>query len=247
MKSLLFSLFLVFVFCLSGFSQTNKTSSCPKIEISLPRGSFVEGYEFTFLATVGDYDWKKLDYKWTVSHGEITNGQGTPVIKVPGSRELNGQTIKVIVEIKGLPANCTNKASESLKIIYNPGTPLQLDDYEKISFSEEKVRLDNIAIQLKEDYKDAVALFIIYYAEKDTKQTLSNRIVRISNYLSKKHNLSKERFNFVFSGVDKHRTKIYLAPINAVSRKTDWRESLAKLKFQNKTSKKPLKKGTKQK
>lgn len=247
MRNLFLASILVLVFCICSFAQTNATSPCPKIEISVPQGIFVEGYEFTFSANVGDYDWKRLNYKWTVSHGEIKNGQGTPVIQVPGGAELNGQTIKITVEIKGLPSSCINNASEDLEIFYNPGTPLMLDDYEKILFSEEKVRLDNIAIQLKEDYKDAVALFIIYYTEKDTKQTLRNRIIRISNYLSQKHQLAKERFNFVFGGINQHRTTIYLAPINTDLVKVDWEDSLAELELQNKTSLKSPKKRTRQK
>ena len=242
MKKIVFASIFVFAACFIAYGQD---LYCPKIEISVPQGMFVEGYDFTFTANVGNHDPKKLDYKWTISHGEIKNGQGTPVIQVPGSRELNGQIVKITVEIKGLPPNCTNRVSENFEILYNPGTPLRLDVYEKISFKEEKFRLRFIAAELK-NKKDSAALFVFHFTERDNLQALKTRLLKISKHLTETQKIPKHRFNFVIAKMgDVYRTVIYLQPKDLGFEKINWEENLEQLKIKKQRQNKPIRKTTK--
>lgn len=59
-----------------------------------------------------------ITYRWTVSQGEIVNGQGTPQIKIQTTREMTG-TVTATLEISGsgLCAECPRTASETVSII----------------------------------------------------------------------------------------------------------------------------------
>jgi hypothetical protein len=52
-----------------------------------------------------------LEYVWSVSDGEIVEGQGTQNIKI--KHPLDG-CLTVAVEVKGFPVGCSNLASESM-------------------------------------------------------------------------------------------------------------------------------------
>ena len=156
--------------------------------------------------------------------------QGKPVIWFIAKEEYNGLKVKATVKIEKLPENCQNEISDTFQIQFNPGTPIELEDYGNISFSQEKLRLDNVVSRLKE-YKDGFALFIISFDETDSKQQIKTRITGISNYLLQKHKLPKEKFNFVIGGPNGNRTMVYLAPPNSGFEKLDWEESLDDLKL----------------
>lgn len=188
------------------------------------------GEQYNINVIVEGNNWESLVYNWKLSNDMPFEGQGKPIVFFITTNEMNGLTVQASVEIKGLPVNCENIASDSFQILFNPGTLITLEDYEKLTFSKEKQRLDNVVSQLK-GYKDGIAIFIIYYTENDTKQTLKNRITKISNYLIQKHKLSKEKFNFIVGGIDGNRTRVYLAPVSMSLGNLYWEESLEQLKL----------------
>jgi hypothetical protein len=229
----LFSIsFLILSFCSILLGQNQQTSPCPKITVYVPKdvGYMGRGEQYNINVIVEGNNWEGLIYNWKLSGNIPFEGQGKPVIFFIAKEEMNGLGVKASVEIKDLPENCKNTASDSFQILFNPGTPITLEDYEKLTFSKEKKRLDNLVAQLKE-YKDGIALFIIYYTEKDTKQTLKSRLIKISDYLRQKHKLSGEKFNFVFGGISGNRTKVYLAPVSMGFDNLNWEERLEKLDF----------------
>jgi len=57
----------------------------------------------------------KVNYKWTVSGGKITHGQGAEEITVRIKRR-SGQRVTATVEVLGPPGDCNNKASCSTDI-----------------------------------------------------------------------------------------------------------------------------------
>ena len=77
---------------------------CPTLTV-LGKETVRASESVVFSAKVaGGSDTSGLTYKWTVSQGEIVKGQGTPVIKVKTTKEMNG-TIEATVEIEG-PGLC---------------------------------------------------------------------------------------------------------------------------------------------
>jgi hypothetical protein len=89
----------------------NNISKCPTITVSCPTTE----KPYTFTAALFDADsgaaipGHNLEYRWTVSGGKITSGQGTGSIMVDASSDMRGLT--ATVEVRGLAAECKTKAS----------------------------------------------------------------------------------------------------------------------------------------
>jgi hypothetical protein len=91
--------------------------SCPTLDVTRS-GNVRAGETVEFTADVKGGTAGDITYNWTVSKGEIIEGQGTPQIKVKTTSEMTG-TIKATVEIGavGLCAECPRTASETGTII----------------------------------------------------------------------------------------------------------------------------------
>lgn len=237
MKNILVISALIIVFSLSIFAQEKE--SCPKISVT---GSeeIQAGEPMIFTVNVEANDLKAISYQWTISAGTIILGQGTPVIQVD-TTALNGQRITATVETKGLPEGCQDKQSEVGTVAIGCRLPITIDEYGKLPFREEKARLGNVALALQGQFKDGMALFIVYYTKNDNIQILKTRIGNIVKYLTETHKIPKERIGFVFSQGTEYRTKIYLPPSDAFQ-DLRWEESLNNLKPQTQLSKKTAKK-----
>jgi hypothetical protein len=91
--------------------------ACPRIEISTPKSSVKAGETVTFTVKQLKY-LTSVTYNWTVSAGEIIEGQGTSVIKVKTTREMTGVNLTAAVEIDSeqVGSFCENSASETVLI-----------------------------------------------------------------------------------------------------------------------------------
>ena len=89
--------------------------SCPVITITCGSSETCCCQSYTFAANVsGGYPDKEPTYRWSVSAGRITKGQGTSGIEV----DVSGITedIEVTVKVGGIqPDGCPNPASVSYK------------------------------------------------------------------------------------------------------------------------------------
>jgi hypothetical protein len=89
---------------------------CPSLSVS-GGGDVTAGETVNFEANVSYIDIKEIKYNWTVSQGEIIEGQGTPQIKVRTTKEMTG-SIKATVEIGGILCDsCQRTAFETATII----------------------------------------------------------------------------------------------------------------------------------
>jgi hypothetical protein len=79
---------------------------CPVISVSCPSEAESK-QEIEFVATVagGDLD-IRCTYRWSVSAGKITRGQGTPKINVNVS-QLAGKPVTATVKVGGFDPKCT--------------------------------------------------------------------------------------------------------------------------------------------
>jgi len=118
MRKLFVTSILVLTFCATMFAQTNKISPCPTIDVSSAPYITDVGDPITFVASLNNAT-EKLDLKyiWTVSGGEIIEGQGNLIVKVKQKVEDFGQTLTATFEIIGLPKGCANTASASAPLI----------------------------------------------------------------------------------------------------------------------------------
>ncbi len=83
---------------------------CPKVAVETSPVAVIDGYPMVFSAKVTGADKSKLRYRWTLSNGEILEGQGTAEIKVD-TLGYQGEKIKASVTITGLSKRCGNRAS----------------------------------------------------------------------------------------------------------------------------------------
>jgi len=207
MKNLLLTSVLVLAFSVCTFAQTNETSPCPTISITKPFGGYMgRGEDITLTANIEGYDWNKLNYNWKLSNNISIKGQGTPVIKFTAPEDMQLLNVTATVEIKGLSEVCKNNVSESFQILFNPGSPLVIDEYWKISLADEKVRL-RIAINQLEKESNFIALFVINFTKKESYSMVDSRVTKITNFLTKTLEVSKDKFKFVFAKSDVHSSK----------------------------------------
>ena len=83
---------------------------CPNISVNAPALPTKASETMTFAADVrGGVD--SITYSWTVSDGEIIEGQGTPFIKVVTNSKMAGKTVRATVEIGGICEECEKNAS----------------------------------------------------------------------------------------------------------------------------------------
>ncbi len=100
--------------CGCGFAD-----ACPTIEVSTPYRSVKACETITFtVKTSGIPDSDAGSYSWTVSAGEIIEGQGTPQIKVKTDGQMAGGSVTAAVEISSdrIAGICETNASETVSI-----------------------------------------------------------------------------------------------------------------------------------
>lgn len=98
---------------------------CPSLLVLGPSGIIKPGEVGNYAARVQTQGKESdLQYKWTVSRGEIVSGQGTGKIEV---RNPEGWSMTVSVEVGGFPVGCPNTASETA------GAPLQVPQAKKLA------------------------------------------------------------------------------------------------------------------
>jgi hypothetical protein len=215
MKKVFLSLFLILIGCAVSFAQKIQSVPCPIISIVSPIETIKAGETVIFTSNVINAEdvinAEQVTYNWSISYGTIIEGQGTSVIKIHTTVDI--ENIIVTVEVKGLPKECANTSSAQVKLIpfVCCKDPLQLE-YGKIPFRKEKARLDVVAAEFRKN-KNLTAYFIFYYSKKDGAQTLKKRVARVSNYLTQTHNIPKDKLKFISGTESSYRTTIWLSPI----------------------------------
>jgi hypothetical protein len=101
---ILCSLAMAFVPAVIG--QTETPANCPKISVTGPPGITQPGDSMEFKAIMPLNSTDRLTFQWTISAGTIESGQGTAVIKLRTTREMNNSSVTATVEISGLPKDC---------------------------------------------------------------------------------------------------------------------------------------------
>lgn len=140
---LLFCFVLFFAFAVSA--QTNPNTTCPMIDVTGGGSRVGLNEPTTFTAQVEGYDLSKLSFKWTVSTGDILEGQGTLSIKV--LQKNYNENLTAVFEVIGLPDGCPTAASETASPICPPKARL-FDEYGSLPNGELKARTQNLYVEL---------------------------------------------------------------------------------------------------
>lgn len=192
MKQILILPLIIFATNLFLFAQ-----DCPKIFIE-GGGEVMTGDTMFFKANIEKAaEFSNLEYVWKVSAGKISKGNGTPNIAVI-TDGLNQISLTATVEIKGLPENCSNTASETGNIS-QPFDYFPFDRWdEKEHPNNKRGRLDNYLESLRED-KNSFPLIELEFIGKPTAKQINARIKFLADWFiyRKKFELLKRAVFFV--------------------------------------------------
>jgi hypothetical protein len=208
------------LFCLvlflagSAAAQTNQNASCPDVAVS--GGAVLDSRSpMTFTATVKNYDLSQLSFMWTISNGTILEGQETKTIVVDISKLSNSTNITATVEIKGLPGDCKNTASETGSVIIDYIRARLIDEFGNIPYEEVGARLDQFFTALRNE-PNAQGYIINYGTdrEKSRREAHLKRRIAIRKY-------DASRITFIRDGTNPNGagawTKFWIVPPGATA------------------------------
>lgn len=163
-------------------SKPETKAKCPTIVVECPTEPVDDGDSITFTAQVKDADPNaNIRFNWTNSSGTIISGQNTStiVIKKDGTP---GSVVTATVEVLGLDATCINIASCTETIVCPPDPGRRFDQYGDIDDEDEQARLDNFAIELRNN-PGAQGYIIAYEGKRSRSGTAAARLERIRDYV----------------------------------------------------------------
>ena len=157
----------------------------------------------------------KPEFKWTLSAGTITTGQGTDEITID-SAGLGGLNLTITAELTGAPPACTASLSKTTQVNLPPIMCIRpFDEYGDIKFADEKARLDNFAIQLQNDPLASGSILVA--AGKETfENEAAERLNRAKSYLVDVRGIDPNRIVTVDCGFAHGlTTRLYMVPHGA--------------------------------
>lgn len=161
---------------------------CPTISISCPDNPSVDQpVEFKATVTGGPPNVERI-YNWTLSAGTITSGQGTDSIRVD-TAGLEGRSVRASLAIGGFPMDCSASCVVQFPV---PVGCRRFDEFPDIARNDEKARLDNYAIELKND-PTATAHVFVYPGENGRPGDVQRHITRVVDYLINSRGLEARR------------------------------------------------------
>ncbi|MCY7345781.1 MAG: hypothetical protein LH614_06110 [Pyrinomonadaceae bacterium] len=187
-----------------------KVCECPTLSVTGPAGSTAPGETMTFTANVSGGTGETVTYDWTVSNGTITEGQGTPVIRVATTPEMAGGNVTATVKIGGVCEECLREASETGIITTTP-IPEEIDDFGVLPNDEVRGRLDNFFSRLQNN-PSANGLIINYGKARD----VAKRETLIRNHIAFR-NFDASRITIVRGEGADLRTRLILVPAGATA------------------------------
>jgi hypothetical protein len=166
-------------------------AACATLDIDGPT-EVDPGTEVVFKAKLtGTIHTTKPEFKWTVSAGTITEGQGTDEISVD-STGLGGVEITATVELSGAPPGCKGSSRTTQVKVPPMVCGIAFDEYGDISFEDEKARLDNFAIQLM-NFPDSSGIILMTAGQVTFKNESFERLARAKSYLAKVRSIDRAR------------------------------------------------------
>jgi hypothetical protein len=149
----------------------------------------------TFTANVSGGSSSDFTYNWTVSQGDIIEGQGTPVIRVQTTEAMAGGNITATVTLGGV-CTCDRSASETGGIDRPIVDRRETDRFRTLSNDDVRARIDNLYIELNND--PTAQGYIINYG---TARQIAARERQIRNAISFRR-LDASRVTLVRGGDD---------------------------------------------
>jgi hypothetical protein len=188
--------------CLKTVTRIDKRACPYDIRLEGP-DTVMEGDLITFSAfnqVTGDP--VPLNYKWSVTNGRITSGQGTSAITVD-TTGMRNQTVNAELDVNDdvYSAQCRQLINVPTGVTPPPDKPyaVQCDDFVSKSPDDDKARFDSCMVQVQ-NLPDA-QLYVIIYQGTDKASTTRNTYDRLSkramDYLVNVRGLDPRRIQIV--------------------------------------------------
>jgi hypothetical protein len=178
----------------------NVPGRCPNVTVSCPETNML-GAPAVFTVNVSGGDSKvNPSYRWEVSAGTIVSGQGTEMLTVDttGLPLVGRQTLTATVEVGGFPADCPDTASCAVGV-YVIIDYFPRDEYGDLRWSDEKARLDNFAIELRNN-PAARGHVVCYGGRRGRRGEAERRCTRARDYLVTRRRFAPDRIVTVDGG-----------------------------------------------
>lgn len=154
----------------------------------------------------------KVSYRWSVDRGTIVKGQGTSEIAIT-TLGFAGEAITAMVEVGGLPQNCSRSASETAGIDSLPGCGMPLDEWGEMKPNDERGRLDLMFAELSNN-PDNVGMIVFRVKAGDRLDPTNRRIQFVLRHV-KFRKFDKSRIWFALEVADEKSTRLYRIPPGA--------------------------------
>lgn len=190
---------LILIFALGCFGSAAGQGECPKPGIKAPSRMISEGEIFILTAILPENALAgKTEFIWSVSLGEIIEGQGTPEIKIKATAAC--ADLSAILKIKSDGMDCETLISAA-SVYCQTNICYSLADYQMdIDQMSEFPKIDNQLIELNND-PSAKALITFFINEKDNMSEVRSRAAQILRHVVRRgYDQGKIVFAVVRSG-----------------------------------------------
>ncbi len=181
MRTALLTAVFAFVSVITASGQ-GVEGKCPEISVTGPYQITLPGDVMFFRADIPELDSRgAVTYEWKVSNGQITDGQGTNLIRVQTTREDEGTNVTATVTVKGLPKTCPDQASEVAGVATLPCIG-SADEYGRIPWPDEQGRLDNLMLVIRNNPK-SVAFIRMHLEAGEKVEDAKKHAIRILKHI----------------------------------------------------------------
>lgn len=216
MRKIILASISVLIFCFCSFAQSSETSPCPTgVSVTGPSGLVKPGEKQTFTADVDNPGNYKIEYNWSVSDGEIIEGQGTPTIKVVQPEESAGSNLTATVEVSVSSGSCDIISDSETAVTYCPPGLMIVDEISTFNSKLDEERLDNFAVTLMNN-PNATAYILGKFGRKISESSIKAELNKIADYLIKVRNFDKSRITVATIESDNEEViQFWIVPIGA--------------------------------
>lgn len=194
----------VLLFCISTFAQ-NGSSQCPLVTIIEPNSAVQPGETISFSVLIQGKVKDTLEFSWNIDKGVILEGQGTSEIHV-STEGLDSETVTATFEIEGLSNSCQSKFQVVGIVAPTIGCGLPTDEYGKIPFDDELLRIDSFLIELQQD-SEYQGFIWIKTDENETVAGIKKHIQKLVKHI-KFRKVPIDKFIFAIEKSDSHITRL---------------------------------------
>ena len=192
------------------FSVLTEAEKCPSISVIGPTGRLSPGGVAIFTANLNSAG-RKITYQWTISKGEIEDGQGTNSISVHIPAEALNINALATVRVEGLAEGCTNTGSTEYSIGCGACDPRIFDEYGNLHFADERARLDRFAKEVL-SANNATGYIIRSFSKRVSPVIQQKKMREMKEFLFVVRKYPKKRFVVLLGAPGRVSTKLYIVP-----------------------------------